>query len=193
MKCNIFDEDMVYQLLAAMQQRRQVELDLGTEKVTAVPVALRADVRLGRWYLLSMEEKPVLRRVRFIRRVKLLRPIPEREWQALRDTVCAAFAHSLCSGRVPGQGRPVRVRARLEFQGAPGMRAQFLREMQAGEVTQEGDGEYYQVLVNDPEELVPFLRSFAPWLRVEPGEHDLPRRLEEDFRRMEDALECREG
>lgn len=190
-KCNIFDEEVVDQLLDAIKERRSVEMDLGTRRVTAVPVALRADVRMGRWYVLAMERHPLLFRVRSIRKIKPLKTLEEETWQTLREEVCTAYHHSLCSGRRPPQGEPILVRARLAFHSFPGMRAQFLREMQVGEVREENGVEYYQVLVNDPEELVPFLRSFSPWLQVEPGEHELPKRLQEDLARMREALDHR--
>lgn len=192
-KCNIFDENVVYQLLDARKQHRRVELELVCGTAAAVPVALRADVRLGRWYLLCLEEdRPTLHRVRSIRRVKPLEPLPEEAWSAAERAVREAYADSLCSGLLPPSGRPVLVRARLNFERLPGMRAQFLREMQVGEVREENGGEYYEARVNDPQELVPFLRSFSPWLRVEPGEHDLPRRLKEDLERIRDGLCGRE-
>lgn len=192
-KCNVFDEVVVCQLLEAIQQRRQIELDLGARRVTAVPVALRADIRLGRWYLLSMEQRPFLRRVRSVRQVKLLKALSEESWQAMQEKVCAAFRHSICSGYLPSGGQPVLVRAELDFRSLPGMRAQFQREMQMGEIIKDNGKEYYQALVNAPYELVPFLRSFSPWLQVLPGEHDLPQRLADDLAQMEQALRCREG
>lgn len=193
-RSSVFDENVVYQLLAARRQRRQVELELSRGTVAAVPVALRADVRLGRWYLLSMEAgRPTLHRVRSIRRVKPLEALSEEAWSAVEKAVLSAYEDSLCSGQRPLSGQPVLVRARLDFDSLPGMRAQFLREMRVGEVTEEDGRTYYQAQVNDPQELVPFLRSFSPWLRVEPGEHDLPQRLEDDLKRIRDGLRAGEA
>jgi len=68
------------------------------------------------------------------------------------------------------------------------MRRQFMREMRLGTVVTKEDGEYYQALVNDPGEVLPLLRSYAPWLRVQRGEHDLDTRLRDGLLRMQAAL-----
>ena len=86
-------------------------------------------------------------------------------------------------------GEPVRVEARLAFSEAPGMRAQFAREIRLGRIVAREDGEYYEAEVNDPLELLPLLRSFSPWLRVLPGPHGLDRRLREDLLQMYQAAE----
>ena len=66
----------------------------------------------------------------------------------------------------------------------PGLLAQFRRELRVGEVTDGPEGLLYQARVNDPLELLPLLRSYAPWLRVLPGDHDLDARLRQDLLTM---------
>lgn len=181
---NVFDEELVYQLLDIMTQRRMAVLDLDGGQVTALPAALRADARLGRWYLLTLEEDhPVLRRVSRIRGVKAGSAVPPETYQAEGRRVRAAFAASVCSGAV-AEGGLVLVRAELRFAPMPGLLAQFRRELRVGEVTDGPEGLLYQARVNDPLELLPLLRSYAPWLRVLPGDHDLDARLRQDLLTM---------
>lgn len=77
----------------------------------------------------------------------------------------------------------------MHFDSAPGMRTQFEREIRQGQIIEQDGQEYYCAYVNDPGELVPFLRSFAPWLRILPGEHDLDSRISSQLTQMLENLE----
>lgn len=198
---NVFDEELVYQLLELMGQGRAALLSLPPRQsapgkkpepftVTSWPVALRADARLGRWYLMSVENgRPMLRRLRNIRSVKPGEPLPE-EYPAARAAAESRFARSAFSGAVPA-GKPVLVRARLRFEDAPGMLEQFRREIRLGEIVEEPEGLVYQAQVNDPLELRSLLRMYAPWLRVLPGDHRLDGQVRQDLEELRRRL--REG
>lgn len=186
---NIFDEDLVCQLRELRDQRCQAVLTLEEGSCTVLPVALRVDTRLGRWYLLSMEARgPVMRRVSRIRSVKKGAAVSPETWRLAEETVRERFAHAGCSGAMPW-GAPVRVEARLDFSDAPGLYHQFLREIRLGRVSEREEGFFYEAEVNDPLELLPLLRSYAPWLRILPGEHGLDVRLREDLEQMRRAAE----
>ena len=145
--------------------------------------------RLGRWYVLSMEQRgPVIRRVSGIRSVKPAPAVPPEQWQEAQQAVTDRFARCGCSGAMPA-GEPVLVRARLNFSSAPGLQNQFAREIRLGRIVEREDGIYYEAEVNDPLELLPLLRSYAPWLRVLPGAHTLDQRLREDLLLMRQAAE----
>lgn len=188
---NVFDEEMVYRLLSVIQEHRMAELEVSSGKVSVLPVALRADTRLGRWYVLTMEERPTLRRISGVLNVKPGASVGEEEWQEKGKTVLDAFAHTGCSGAMPF-GEPVAVEARLEFGDYIGMRNQFARELPMGEIVNREDGEYFVARVNDPNELLPLLRAFSPWLRVLPGCHGLDEKLRGDLLAMKTALEGRQ-
>lgn len=185
---NVFDEELVYQLLALMHERRFAFIKLDDKEICVLPVALRIDTRLGRWYLLAEEDqKPSILRISTVRSVRAGKTVDVAQWKARAEQVRNTFVHSGCSGNIPAEG-PVLVEARLHFTHTPGMRSQFLRELRFGEVSVREDGEeYYQAWVNDPKELVPFLRSFAPWLQVLPGQHNLAEKLRSDLMQMRQA------
>ena len=186
---NVFDEEIVCQLQELLTVHAAAVLTTEEGRVSALPAALRIDTRLGRWYLLSLEEGvPVIRRVRRIRSVKRGAPVDSGQWEAAQQAVQKRFAKAGCSGALPW-GKPVRVEARLEFAGAPGLRSQFARELRLGRIVAREDGEYYEAEVNDPLELLPLLRAYSPWLRVVPGPHGLDRRLREDLLQMRRAAE----
>lgn len=184
---NIFDEDLLCRLMEAMEQHRLVRLVRETDTLLVQPAALRVDGRLGRWYLLAKGETPILTRVSSIRDIKLEETLSPADWNAGVEECQAAFAHSGCSGFLPPDG-PTTVRARLRVSQSPGMGAQFVRELRAGAVRSEENGEEYQAEWNDPMELIPFLRSYSPWLSLEAGAHGLKEAIQQDLRSMRESL-----
>lgn len=186
MRC-VFDEEILYQIMDCIAQRRQVEIKQGGQCAQMQPVALRADTRLGRWYLLAMAEgKPRLLRISGITSVKKKAckdSVDEMAWEQSAQTCLVAYAHTGCSGVLPENG-PKTVLAKLDFENMPGMRNQFEREMRVGELIDTEDGLYYQAEVNDPIELTSFLRSFSPWLTILPKENALAERVEADLKAM---------
>ena len=182
---NVFDEELVSQLQQWIFQRRWVHFD----DRKRLPVQLRIDGKLGRWYVLCADEKhlPCIEKITNIEKeLTAGETIDPLQWDALADTVKAAFAHTLCSGK---QTEPVLVEAKLNFAGAEGLHRQFLREIRLGQVEQRDDGEYYVALCSDPVELKPFLRSYAPYLRILPGEHGLAEMICSDLRQMLQKLD----
>lgn len=191
---NVFDEEILYQLMAAIRERRAVQVILKErdclQKLLLLPVILRADVRLGRWYLLAwdfQERKPLLRRLSAIQEITSKEIISSDHWESIRTTVTEVYQTAGCSGCIPQSG-PVLVEAKLLFDSFPGMRYQFQRELRLGEIVSEQGVEYYRALVNDPLELLPLLRSFSPWIRILPGSHDLDCRLRTDLTAMKKRL-----
>lgn len=119
---NILDEDLVYQLLDIIAQHAEAEVKwdkLKTEKavqgrvkpaaetVTLLPVAVRIDTRLGRWYLLGMRgEMPTMVRLGSIHAVKKGKPVSEEVWEHAVQTVADTFTHTGCSAASPTEIQP---------------------------------------------------------------------------------------
>ena len=198
----VFDEDLVYQLIDCIHKKREVELTIIPEKrgkeqgeklevkrVIAWPVALRLDARLGRWYLLSIEEeRSVLRRVRDIQSIKQRNIASPEDYQEDSQVAKKKFSKSAFSGAIPSNGS-IFVQVQLCFAGAPELLAQFCREVRIGEIIERQEGLFYQVWINDPWELQPFLRMYALWIKIFPGEHQLDVRLRKDLEEMRRQIE----
>ena len=172
---DVMEEDLVCTLLQAIREKREVVMKLGrgADKISRaiLPFRLRIDRRLGRWYLLSMEEQPTIRRLSRIQSLELGKQVDPERWKSLRQQVDAAFQYSRFSGHMPEDG-PSTVRVKLRFGDMKGLRRQFARELRGGEILQEGEEEILTEKINDPVELIPLLRSYSPWL--EPIEKDSP-------------------
>ena len=188
---NVFDEEILYCLMQAIAQRKLVTLDRGGDPWTVQPVAVRVDGKLGRWYLLAQGETPTMIRISGIQEARPGPALSQEDWEQGRQACLSAFAQSGCSGALGGTG-PVQVRASLHFETAPGLKSQFLRELRMGGMAAEGESTQYQAAINDPVELTAFLRGYSPWLRVEPGDHNLDQQIRQDLLQMREQLQ-REG
>lgn len=187
---NVMDEDLVFRLLEHIQKREKVLLTVRrgrTEQTNpAIPICLRIDRRLGRWYLLSMEDRPTMRRLTRLQDAAPAGSCTPEEWLQAKDAVKAAFADSRFSGNLPEQG-PTDIRMEMLFEN-PGIERQFLRELRGGSVETENGRRVYCDRINDPIELVPLLRSYAPWLKPENPDGPAERRIREGLLLMRQQL-----
>jgi len=186
---NVFDEEVVFRLLHMIEKRQALVL----EGVEYLPVKLRVDCRLGRWYvLMAIEQEGVWKpSIRAVSRLELPAPsdnsIEKDRWERARAAVEDAYENCLFSGKQVDT--PVLVETRLHFEAERGRRDQFARELRLGGIEGCPEGEVYRAAVNDPLELLPQLRAYAPWLTVLPGEHDLDRRMQDSLCRMQENLD----
>lgn len=185
---NVFDEEVVFRLLHLMDKKQAISID----GVKHLPVQLRVDCRMGRWYALMAREEegrlvPCIRAVSRMELPTACQGGNDPAWAEAKALVEKTYSHSLFSGIT--EDAPVTVEARLLFGAEQGRRDQFVRELRMGEVVQTPDGEVYRAEVSDPLELIPLLRSYAPWLRVLPGNHDLDTRLRQSLEQMRADLQ----
>lgn len=190
---NVFDEEVVFRLLHMIQNQQTLLID-GREYL---PVKLRVDCRLGRWYLLAAGEyqgklQPVMWAVS-----RLELPVPSNRanslrWEAAVQAVELAYPEneSLFSGR--RTEKAVLVEAKLHFGEETGRQEQFRRELRIGSIESKEGCLFYRAYIRDPLELLPLLRAYAPWLEVLPGEHDLCERMAETLQQMHDGLDAAE-
>ncbi len=184
----IFDEELLYLLQTYMKERMWVSFD-GRKRL---PVQVRVDAQLGRWYVLCVDEniRPCIEKLANVETLEGQEVASDLQWTRAAKTIEKAYAHVLFSSKTR---KPVLVEAKLGFANAPGLYRQFLREIRVGKVVQRPDGKYYEVWTADPLELKPFLRTYAPYLRILPGDHDLTQLLRSDLSRMLDALDKEES
>lgn len=170
---NVFEEEVVFLLLDAIGQRRWVQ----TNQRRYLPVQLRPECRYGRWYVVLVEWyrdqlSPSIRPLSGMTDLVVLeKEQDERLWQQARQIAVQTYQYSLYSGRKAEC--PMTVEMELLFGEKRGLKNQFMREIRVGQVMETADGTYYKVTINDPTELRPLLRSYAPWIRILPGEHRL--------------------
>jgi len=184
---NVFDEEVVFRLLHIIE-KKQVILINGYEYL---PVKLRVDCRLGRWYVLMANEYKGKMEASIWAVFRMGLPTPSGDgdgprWEQAKQVVEEAYpcGQSLFSYKSQQKQEAVCVEAKLHFGTERGRRNQFRRELRIGAIEQRQDGEYYRALINNPLELLPLLRAYAPWLEVLPGNHDLDVRMREGLQQM---------
>ena len=164
---NAMDEDLVYKLLELIRNRQKATVTIRhfrkERTICATPICLRVDRRLGRWYLLSMEDRPKIRRISMLIDVSEAGSCSPEEWEQAKDRVTEAFSLSRFSGSLPKDG-PSELKMELLFDDSA-LERQFRRELRGGEIRTEGGRSFYYDRINDPVELVPLLRSYSPWLK----------------------------
>ena len=185
---NILDEEIVYQLQSAINKRCYIEITRmdGTACSKILPVAVRIDTLLGRWYLLHWSGQPCITRISNIRAVKEINT-PTDDWDQITEQVRQTLAD--CGVAAPQSlNDPHFVEAELCFGENTGIFELFKREIRKGSIVQKENSLFYQVWIRDPNELKPFLRRYAPWLRICSGQHLLDLSIRNDLKTMRDQL-----
>lgn len=183
---NVLDEEMVYQILQSILERKALRFEIysksgkGFHKI--LPVLLKADRKMGRWFLFGiMDDLPAIVRLNQIKKLHSTKEIYD--YDQAKASVTDHFQYSLISsGKTRKQ--PFVVKAKLLFSSNDGLKKQFLREMLIGEIAREGDAEIYSAFVHDPGELLPWLRSWGKFIEILPGEDGLRERLLGEIQEM---------
>lgn len=188
---NVFDEEVVFRLLHMIQNRQALLID----SREYLPVKLRVDCRLGRWYLLAAGEcqeemQPVMWAVSKLELPVASHNTNDPRWEEAAQAVETAYPEkeSLVSGK--RTEKAVLVEAMLHFGEEKGRQEQFCRELRIGSIESTEDGLVYRAYIRDSLELLPLLRAYSPWLELLPGEHDLCERMAETLQQMQDGLEA---
>ena len=182
--CSIFDEDAAFRFRELIRQRKKAVIRCQGQCSEIVPVAVRVDKRLGRWYLLYWDGKPRMARLSNLTYVRDGARAPD--WKGYARQVNEFFA---CSGvsAFRDEGSPYRVKVKVKLEGA--MLLRFSRDIRLGQMEAGDTGRIYCVRINDPGELVPLLRQYAPGLEIQPGPDRLRQRIREDLLQMRSQLE----
>lgn len=183
---NVLDEELVYQILDSIHKRTRVQITRYDDEQKALinvsPVYLKGDRKLGRWFLLGTDEKgPQIIRLGYIERVTMTsKPF---DYEVEKAKVDKWFGHSILSSRIMDDS-PFEVRVKLNFGENEKLREQFKREKLIGELIAQDGGEMYLSRINDPVELLPWLRSWSKVVEILPGSDGLREMLVGEIREM---------
>lgn len=184
---SVLDEEVVFRFLHLIEKQQGILLN----DYQYIPVKLRADCRLGRWYVLMSEEYRGQQKPSMWVAAKLASPelvLGEKypKWQEARAVAENAFGNSLFSGKRAKS--EVCVEAVLHFGEGHALWDQFCQDIQVGGIEHRPDGTYYCAHTADPLVLVPLLRAYSPWLTVLPGSHNIDIRIRKSLQQMQDNL-----
>jgi hypothetical protein len=171
---------MVYQLRQQIPRHSWVKAEFRDITKEILPLDLRYESQLGRWYLVYWEERPRIGRVSNILSFKATAPEPEDSWLQKIQAANERYAFSAASDNIPPDGKPYLVEALVDFGDNVPLYEIFCRNIPRGEIR----GDRYIAYVSDPIELKPFLRQYAPWVHVLPGGHHLDEVIRDDLQKI---------
>ncbi len=191
---HVLDDQLVWTLLEAMDRSRAVTFRYGrdqcaSQNVTLEPVRVMLDLTYSRWYLVGKQAGDRYLRTYRLDRITGLKVAEETfDMQILEEQYFQEYETSWLSvGR--REKPPVTVELLFRQRGEsehPFVLRRVQRQARGGVVTELTDKEFlYTVTVNDPVELLPWIRSFNHHVEVLPSqEHDLRERWASERRRM---------
>lgn len=186
---NIFDEQVVYILMECCSEHRRISAEINAKSFKLDPVYLKIDTKLGRWYLFALtdDNSPLIVRVSNMMKIKEL---PETfDYDKAETVINEKLKYCYISNpyaTVSGTKLPVTVEAELRFDNKHiYMREQFEREILVGKIDVRDESEIYHAEIADVNELKPFLRSYAGYIKVLPSEeHNLDKELLNEYEEM---------
>jgi hypothetical protein len=191
----VIEEQILLQLLKAIQERRWVTLDYNlpqsrrnnNTKEPVRPFKIRYDINCGRFYLVSYDKnnRCVVSRLDRIEEVEVnkntydtanLREIYNRDMKYSWSTV------QLGSGKKPEK---IKLEITIEEPKENYIIARIKSEVKEGcSIEKVGEGLYHlSMIVNDSLEMVPWIRSYSGYIKVIQG-RALIKRIAEDWKEM---------
>lgn len=191
---HVLDDQLTWTLLEALDKKRSVTFRYGRDRnkvrrVTIDPVRVLLDLTYSRWYVVGKQEgERYLRSFRLDRMTGLKITEQTFDLASLEEQYFREYDQSWLSVGKRGK-QPVTVELLFRQRGAsqqPFVLQRVQREGRGGTITKNSDDEFlYTILVNDPVEMLPWIRSFNHHVEVLPSaEHDLRERLAAETRRM---------
>jgi predicted DNA-binding transcriptional regulator YafY len=190
----VIEEQVLWELLTAIHERKYVNLDYNLPKSTSKenskellrPYKIRYDINCGRFYLVSYakQNRCVVSRLDRIESVETSKlTFEDNNFEALyrRD-----FKYSWSSVALGAGNRPEKIK--LEISIAEPEENYIIdrigSEVQEGTIKRIKQGCYHlDMMVNDSAEMIPWIRSYSGYIKVIQG-RGLIERLAEDWKEM---------
>ncbi len=223
---NILDEVLVYQLLSAIKNKKWVCVDIKInnqsdfEKNAILPMELRVDGRLGRWYCVFAcvddysGEKELCVKTLNLSRIKNVTQLTDKQaqtnwcdlwdlvdysgdnqiiWKKVKEKITKKMEHNLFSTYMK---TPSEIKATFDFEDYE-EKNRFLNELSRYNPLierEEGKTVEINVTTGDNSELVPLFRAYSPYLVKISGDygfvHKLKEKLSDILDKIENPIEC---
>lgn len=192
---SVLDDEMVVECLKIIKENRKIEIDYEKlifngscyekeeYKIKLNPIKLVFDFSLGRWYLACMDDESKLSMLR-IDRIQDVRTLKDSFdyktfekyfYEQFQDVWTASIPLENVESKeiklqIPKEGKYILIR--------------LLKEAEAGQlILGEDDNYYFTLKVKDDTELLPWIRTLSPYVKVV-GNEDLKDRFVDDLIEM---------
>jgi hypothetical protein len=191
------DDEVLYDLLTAMEERREVTLTMDARKspslITGTPCKILSSVQTGRRYI-GMTDKAendgfTARRLDYIDRVEMGSIIGEEAYSATLRKFEAALGHawgvSFGIRRKPKMPESVVMAFHIDEKNEEYVLERLKRESRRGKIKRLRENVFsYRNEVWDPNEMMPFIMSFIGRIISLECDKDTARRFEEELKLM---------
>ena len=190
------DNEILFFILKAINQKRyiQIKMRYHGEKQAIVPVKVIHDSTYGRQYLLGYDFKKA--RIHSIRLDKLDmvesdEAVTEEEWNQA-EQICEAQKECFSTSGANNEPVLVEIEFRFDEEKEAFILERIQREGHGGFLERRGEGcYYYSLMVRDPIEMVPWIRSFGERARVlSSGHYRIEERIAQDWRKAVEKYEA---
>jgi predicted DNA-binding transcriptional regulator YafY len=193
----VIEEQVLWQLLTAIHERKYVTLEyklppskrVSKEKELLRPWKIRYDISCGRFYLVAYDKKDrcAIFRLDRIEEVEINGSTYEEgnmEEAYNKDMRYSWSTVQLSPGKNPER---VKFEINIEERKEGYILEKIKSEVHEGTIERIEEGRYHlDMLVNDSNEMVPWIRSYSGYIRVIQG-RGLIKRMSEDWKEMLDA------
>lgn len=181
----IIDDEVISLVFEGIYERRKLEFQYHEEKKNekVIPLKLIIEYYYGRQYLYAFNDgtkEPELYRIDRVKKMRLAEPLDrcqsvdskESLEDEEKDNYTAVLEKSWCATLMPPQGvTEIQVEITLNEHTQSFLINRLLKEGRWGSLQRVDEGKYlFTIEVNDPLEMIPWLRSFAGYVTVRQSE-----------------------
>ena len=168
---NSLDNDILLKLLKTLKEEKIIEITLYGKKKKQVimPIEIIEDSMYGRQYVYCIDntiESEGVIRIDRIKEVAILRNATREEKQQRKDRV-NYYKECWCTSGAGKEMNEIRIRFSFNEETERYILRRIQNEGQGGKLEKTGNGIYeYTIRVRDPNEMVPWIRSFGEYAKV---------------------------
>lgn len=186
---NILNDEILYKLLTAIEEQHLIDLKFSYEEKSLdkiIPIKIIFDLQYGRQFLfaLSTNKGFFIRRLENIIDVKIL----ENRFKRSDYSDCESILNNVwCAALNFSNKKEKKIDVEIDFKITENSEYHILRRLEAeknfGQIQEIDDKHFlFKVELIDPQELIPWIRSFGKYAKVRPSkEHNLTERLEKNY------------
>ncbi|MGN1032900.1 MAG: helix-turn-helix transcriptional regulator [Intestinibacter sp.] len=192
---NVLDNEIVIEILRAIEQKSYIEVTLISGKqdkvFTVIPVKIIHDMIYGRQYLFGFSEffdDFAVNRIDRIKKIEIKEKVEDDKLSEILEKSSVEEKLWCTSSLSNKEDTLVKIEFKFDEEEEYYILNRIKREGQNGKVTRLEQGRYlFEIEVKDPQEMIPWIRSFGERAKIiESGDFEIEERIVSDWRELLD-------
>lgn len=192
---NVLDNEIVIEILRGIEQKSYVEVTLitnrGDKVFRVVPIKIIHDMIYGRQYLFGFSEffdDFTVNRIDKIKKIEIKEKVEDEKLSEILEKSVVEEKLWCTSNLSTKDDTLVKIEFKFDEQEEYYILNRIKREGQNGKITKLEQGRYlFEIKVKDPQEMIPWIRSFGERAKViESGHFEIEERIVSDWRELLD-------